>query len=78
MSEEEEKKPTIIQIWYEFTTLRRDLEQKIKDLEVTSLSLQYGARTEAEFRQKLREAHVLVEKIERLLGPESKPPTGVT
>jgi len=75
----EEKKPfNLIEAWYNFTLLRKDLEAKVKDLEITSFSLQYGAKSEAEFRQKLREARILLERIEKLVGPEIKTITGVT
>jgi len=75
----EEKKPfNLIEAWYEFALLRRDLEAKVKELEITSSSLQYGTKNEVEFRQKLREARILLERIEKLVGPEIKTITGVT
>jgi len=68
----EEKPFNLIDAWYNFTLLRRDLEAKVKELEITSFSLQYGAKSEAEFRQKLREARILLEKIEELVGEQKK------
>ena len=73
MSEEEsEKSLSPVAAWYEFAQLRRDLEAKIKALEVTSFGLQYGVKNEQEFRQTLREARILLEKIEKLVGPETQ------
>ena len=69
---------SIVSKWFEFAQLRRDLEEKVKQLEITSFSLQYGAKGEGEFRQELREARMLLEKIEALVGPPSEPPSSIT
>jgi hypothetical protein len=77
MSDKENKSFNIVGAWFEFTQLRRDLEERIRSLDVTSFSLQYGTKTETEFRQKLREARLLFEKIEALIGPSTTPPNNV-
>ena len=78
MSDKENNSFNLLGSWFQFVELRRDLEEKIKSLEVTSFSLQYGTKTEADFRQKLREARLLFEKIEALIGPSTTPPSNVT
>ena len=72
MSEEESgRSPSLVAAWYEFAQLRRDLA-KIRGFEVTSFGLQYGVKNEQEFRQTLREDRILLEKIEKLVGPETQ------
>ena len=68
----------IIGKWYEFAVLRRDLESKVKELEITSFNLQYGAKNEAEFRQRLKETRILLDKIEELIGPLTEAPASIT
>lgn len=60
-----------IAAWLDFEHMRRDLETKIKECELSNFNMQYGSKSEADFRQKLKEARGLLEKIEALVGPPS-------
>ena len=75
---EDKKQLNIVGAWFEFAQLRKELEERVKGLEITGFNLQYGTKTEAEFRQRLREARLLFEKIEDLIGPPTTAPQNVT
>lgn len=57
--------------WLTFAHMLRDLQSAAKDLELSNFSLSYGAGTERQFRQKLREIETLVSKMTALIGPET-------
>jgi len=61
--------PNIIGAWILFEEYRRDLQKKISELELTSLNLTYSLKSEADFRQRLKDARSLFDKIEALIGP---------
>jgi len=61
--------PNIIGAWILFEEYRRDLQKKISELELTSLNLTYSLKSEADFRQRLKDARSLFDKIEELIGP---------
>jgi hypothetical protein len=65
-----EKATSPIASWLEFAHMLRDLQSTAKDLELSNLSLSFGAGTEKQFRAKLREIETLVSKMVALVGPE--------
>jgi predicted translin family RNA/ssDNA-binding protein len=67
--------PSLLESWLEFEALRKDLERKIHDMELSNFNLTYGSKTEADFRQKLSEARALLDKIEHLVGPARVEPS---
>jgi exonuclease VII small subunit len=64
--------------WLEFEHMRKDMETKVHELELSNFNLTYGSKTEADFRQKLREVRILLEKIEALLGPPKPEPSRIS
>ncbi|MGA8856729.1 MAG: hypothetical protein WB643_06125 [Candidatus Bathyarchaeia archaeon] len=66
---------SLIGSWLEFEALRKQMESKIHDLELSNFNLHYSVRSEAEFRQKLKEIRTLLEKIDGLIGAPSKEPS---
>jgi len=69
---------SIIERWFEFERMRKKSLDLLKDIELSNFSLQYGARTESEFRSKLKDLASLVSKMEAILGPETQPTIAVT
>jgi len=55
--------------WFEFETLRGQMETELRDLELSSFAKRFGARNEVAFRQKLKELRILLDKIFELIGP---------
>ena len=66
---------SIITDWLEFEHMRKDMETKIHELELSNFNLIYGSKSEREFRQKLMQVRVLLEKIEVLVGPAKPEPS---
>jgi len=64
--------------WLEFETLRKQMETKIRELELSNFNLTYGSKSEVEFREKLKQIRILHDKIETLLGPPKETTTLVT
>jgi hypothetical protein len=69
MSEQASRNP--VASWLAFAHMLRDLQSATKELELSNFSLSYGAGTEKEFRQKMREIESLVSKMVALIGPET-------
>jgi hypothetical protein len=67
----------LIGAWLEYEKLRKGVEEKAEEAEITKFNLTYGARTEAEIRAKWREIRILVDKIETLIGPPEKEPANL-
>lgn len=67
-----------IQNWLDFEHLRKDMETHVHDLELSNFNLQYGSKDEKDFRRKLREVRILLEKIEEIVGPEKVTATHVS
>jgi exonuclease VII small subunit len=65
----------MVQTWLEFEALRKDLEKKVHEMELSNFNLTYGSKTEADFRQKLSEARALLDKVETLVGPARVEPS---
>jgi hypothetical protein len=63
---------TLIGSWVRFEELRKEMEAKVKGLELSSFNMNFGdAKSEKAFRQRLSEIQTLLDKILRLLGPET-------
>jgi hypothetical protein len=77
LSEDERGMRGLIGAWLEFATLRKEMETRIHDLELTNFNLTYSARTEAEFRQKLKEIRSCLDKIDVLIGAPKEAPNNV-
>lgn len=77
-SEDESGTRGLIGSWFLFEGLRKEMETKIHDLELSNLNLHYSVRTEAEFRDKLKQIRILHDKIEILLGPPKETSTVVS
>ena len=74
-SEDERGMKGLIGGWLEFETLRKEMESKIHDLELSNFNLTYGPKSEAEFREKLKQIRILHDRIEALLGPAKETST---
>ena len=67
MTESETKPFNLVGAWIQFEELRKNLEEHVTGIELSKFNLQYGSKTEAEFKSKLREIQILVDKIVRLI-----------
>ena len=65
---------SLIRDWIEFEGLRKELEEHVKEIELSNFNLHYSSKSEAEFRGKLRRIRILLDRIERLLGPPGEEP----
>jgi hypothetical protein len=69
---------TIIRRWFDFEQMRKECLDLLKDVELSNFAIHYGARTEAEFRDKLKKLGTLLSKMEETIGPPEPPPTNVS
>jgi len=60
--------------WVEYEQMRKQAEDLVRELELSHFNMQYGIKTESEFRTKLQQAITLLDKIEKLIGPPPKEP----
>lgn len=57
-----------VSAWLSFETMRRELEKNIHELELSNFNLNYGSKTEQDFKNRLKEARSLFDNIEALLS----------
>lgn len=65
-------KLNVVGAWLRYEDLRKGLEKNVKELELSNFNLTFGAKTEAEFRERLRQARILLDKITELIDSQSE------
>jgi hypothetical protein len=68
---------TVVEAWLQYENMRKQLEEVVKELELSHFNLIFGSKTEVEFRAKIRQARILLEKIDALMGPERSEPAHI-
>jgi len=67
MTESQVKPFNLVGAWIQYEELRKKLEEHVTGIELSKFNLQFGSKTEAEFKSKLREIQILVDKIVQLI-----------